>query len=824
MNKNYLLGFALLVFGMSWLWQKPTQPHSAQVVQTLKLVAGDSIGQTFVSNYHGLNQFSIQLNPIAEQPADGEIRLWIYSDTRLTGEPLASARLPASAVSSHQPAQFQLSKTLPSQSTYFYARIESDFPLEIPLQAGQAYLEGAAYFNDLPLDAQTFFDPDYAKLQLGVGLVQELAKWLGFVFAVSFFFIVPGVVLFSAITDLSKWHWLAILPFSFGFGFASQVVLYLFFYSVGIQLGRWYVFVWVFANLAFLIYIIWRKSWEIRPRTVIKSLEWADILGMSVLGLLVIQRWWEIRTLQFPMWHDSVHHTLITQLVLENGGLFSSWAPYLALKTFSYHFGLHINTANVAWLTGFSAHFALLWFCQLLNIMAIWSVGGLAFAFTKNRWSIMIPILLAGFVLYTPNLYTNWGRYTQLAAQVVYPALIGYIYWQWQEQKFTFGGWIVAGITLAALGLTHYRVLTVYPFFLLSVFFVAPPRYPISRKMLKNSPYVWLGLHLLIAGLILLPWLLSHLESTIFGMFVKRMTVSPIMGSTSPVAWQELLWNSITSYWGFGHLPLLVFLFAIFSFGLAWQKELHKPALLTTLWWVSLVMVSQLANIDKLPGKGIVDGFTTWLQLYVPISLLCALGFLQIFRSSQQKFLAGSLLLLFPLLLFRQRTADIFPARHQMVTTPDLHAVQWMQNNLPATAKIMTAGEEEFKNMVTGTDAGVWLAYLAQLNTTSLPMIYTTEKPTQVGYFQELVDFHQQSIALTKQNDTVGFAQLLEGYQVDYVFVGQQQGQTHKPKLIGTDNSLPPNPDGISPAFLQSVPNLQVIYHQDRVWMFENKH
>src|SRR4030066_2372836 len=66
----------------------------------------------------------------------------------------------------------------------------------------------------------------------------------------------------------------------------------------------------------------------------------------------------------------------------------------------------------------------MLWTGQLLNILAIISLYPLAYKITKNRWAGVLAILVAGLLSPMPMSYVNWGRYTQLAGQVILPVSI----------------------------------------------------------------------------------------------------------------------------------------------------------------------------------------------------------------------------------------------------------------------------------------------------------------------------------------------------------------------------------------------------------------
>ena len=70
---------------------------------------------------------------------------------------------------------------------------------------------------------------------------------------------------------------------------------------------------------------------------------------VAVISLLV--GLWGMRHMVVGLGSDSYHHTLIEQLIIQNGGLPSNYLPYAHLATFSYHYGFHALVAAIDWLT-----------------------------------------------------------------------------------------------------------------------------------------------------------------------------------------------------------------------------------------------------------------------------------------------------------------------------------------------------------------------------------------------------------------------------------------------------------------------------------------
>ncbi len=85
---------------------------------------------------------------------------------------------------------------------------------------------------------------------------------------------------------------------------------------------------------------LWRT-----PRSSASGTRWALALFCALSIALLIARLYVVRELPAGLLGDSYHHTIITQLLVDHGGLFTSWEPYAPMNTFTYHFGFHANAA-----------------------------------------------------------------------------------------------------------------------------------------------------------------------------------------------------------------------------------------------------------------------------------------------------------------------------------------------------------------------------------------------------------------------------------------------------------------------------------------------
>ncbi len=147
--------------------------------------------------------------------------------------------------------------------------------------------------------------------------------------------------------------------------------------------------------------------------------QWPWLLLFALLfALACLTRSRQIRDLVLPNWVDSVHHTMIVRLIVEQGRLPATYAPYIPEAGFSYHWGFHAWVAWLAWLLGvrdsFELAHLLLLFGQVLNVLMLWMLYAAGRTLFNSRRAGFVTASLGMFVSWLPAYYTAWGRYTHL--------------------------------------------------------------------------------------------------------------------------------------------------------------------------------------------------------------------------------------------------------------------------------------------------------------------------------------------------------------------------------------------------------------------------
>jgi hypothetical protein len=259
----------------------------------------------------------------------------------------------------------------------------------------------------------------------------------------------------------------------------------------------------------------------------------------------------------------------------------------------------------------------------------------------------------------------------------------------------------------------------------------------------------------------------------------------------------EYLWLS---------LPLLI------GYGL-WRRE--RGAALVSLWWF-LILLAANPQWLGLPGAGALTNFAVLIAAYLPAAILIggllpglaretALGLHLPFRRLWP-LAASAGLLAIALLGADLRRADIRADEYALVTHPDRQAFAWIATNTPPEAGFLVNSFRAFVNARVGSDAGWWLPLLAGRDNSVPPLNYTSEREPWPGYRQSLHAIPEALAAGGPDSPTV--LSLLDEQGLTHVYIGQQQGQV---------NYSGPT---LNPADFETSPHYELIYHQDRVWIF----
>ncbi len=556
------------------------------------------------------------------------------------------------------------------------------------------------------------------------------------------------------------------------------------------------------------------------------------LLGMTAFSLAF--RLGDIQGLDVPLFGDSLHHTMITNIILQTGRLPTGYLPYVPVDTFTYHFGFHTLSAVLAALAGLSAPHAVLFMGQVLITLAVPLAYALGRQLFGSRIAGLGAALLAGFVSIMPAFYVNWGRYTQLAGNLLLVITLVFIV------RAMCNGWRRSDIALAAfcvggLMVVHYRVLIFFGLFGLALgAYQLFSRWGHWRELVEG----WArGLIAVFAGLALTFLWLLNIAVNYFPSLTRRLqTVTPdyLAGYNNP--------DSIRLFLGVA-LPTValvsVTLAALLYFKRRSNETEGEPGLSPNGAVVVLILWIGLLVGSLWPVPGAIGSYAVAISLYIPVAALGGYGIalaVQLLQA-QNRIKLGEpafalvLLVAAPILALAAGTWHIAdPGTYSSVHDPDEQAFAWIKANTPPTAKFLISSTFSYAGRgLTASDAGMWLPLLADRNV-SIPALsawmehpidptFFTDTRKLAAYTQPIGQPGQTSdslqINLVKKSVITGTANLSSPQALALM---QKLGITHVYSSAKIGNSVPRLD---IEALRRDTDHYHLIYFKNGVYIFE---
>ncbi|MGC9397908.1 MAG: hypothetical protein ACP5HM_02095 [Anaerolineae bacterium] len=774
------------------------QPHAPEGVV---LPPNHTLGQTFVARHGGLNGVEFWLKPTPD--TTGVLTLSLRTEPG-ADKNLVTTTLALDAISTGF-QRFTFEPLRHSHGRYYYAFITFEGEGEIQMGAGpgDAYIDGALYRDHEPQDAQAAFRLTYDPWWMALELAGAAVRGVGLMAVALLIYAVPGWALLAWFWPHSDLTWAERLALAVGMSLALYPLLLLWTDVVGLHLGALYAWIPVVGSLVALAwrYRDWRPrhGWDALKCWVRSDALWPDVTLLIVLALTFGVRLLVVRTLDAPMWGDSYHHTMIAQLLVDNKGLFDSWEPYADLRSFTYHFGFHTAVAVFHWVTRTPMVNSVIWVGQLLNGLAVFTPALLTRRISKNPWAVPLTVLLSGLLSPMPMYYANWGRYTQLAGQVILPVAVWLSWEAFNAERRRWRSVALTWLAVGGLALTHYRVLIFYVVFVLAWWLVSFRRD--GRRAVSRVATVGLG-----GALLFLPWFMHIAGGKILANFGHQLTTPA--DQISGFARQYNAIGDLTLYLS----PAGWLLLAVALGGELWRRK--RGALVIGIWWLFLLIATNPAWL-RLPGSGAISNFALFIAMYLPWGILVGVWVAQevshLTHSRVGTILVVLVVVVIGLVGFQARMGDLRVAQHAMVTRPDLRAMAWIREHVPRDAKFLVNSFFAYgDSVIVGSDGGWWLPVLAARENTVPPLNYGTEDGAEPGYRLWINEVTAQ-IQESGVADPATLA-LLEKHGVTHVYVGQQGGRVNYQ-----------GPHVLSWKVLEENPHFRLVYHQDRVWVFEIK-
>lgn len=517
--------------------------------------------------------------------------------------------------------------------------------------------------------------------------------------------------------------------------------------------------------------IIWRQR-KVWPQQF--AFERMDWIAIAVFLATLFTRLWVAHLRPYPAWSDSLHHTLLTQLVAQNGRLPYTLAPYEPSTLDMYHLGLYAISGSVELLSKVPAHTAVLWTSQFLN-----GLCGLGVFFVLSRMGSrvgsVIGAVVVGLLSLQPAWYVNWGRYTQVASQTI--LFITWMvtseamhYWRTAGRRFSVEG---IGLILAAsalnagLFLIHFRVAGLYiPLLLISIIWQIYRAAKEGRQVKNLIPsLVLVGV---ISLLLILPALIPAMK-----VYIQESRATIQSGGPS----LEYYDSPISALIGLTAQPWLIVVTAIaLMIGLL---TLDKIILAMLLWLVFTWLIGNAYRVgffwlSFINYSGIV------IMYYLPISVIIGQAAEILLQRVSHPLLKPIKSALIPIVLFLGFIGSHMRVNGQeemrfFVTQPDLQAMAWIQDNTPQDATFAINTYNWLGTNPHGTDAGYWIPYFTGRKTNTGTMMFSYGPPDYVKWVNQTSDL----VVNLDQDLRIGDLCRLK---VQYAYIGKQ-GNPFQPDL-----------------------------------------
>ncbi len=543
------------------------------------------------------------------------------------------------------------------------------------------------------------------------------------------------------------------------------------------------------------IWDLWRNVKAGGVETL-KEYRFTILLFLVIFLAALVARLWGVAGLDYPLWTDSYHHTLIAQIIADTGQVPSSYEPYAPIHDFTYHFGFH---AIVAWfnlLTGIPIPRSVVLVGQMINALVVPTTYVLA----KRLWgkaSIgLLAALILGLFSHMPAFFVNWGRYTQLTGQMLLPVVLCFYAFTLDQNKQPGRLIALTAIGAAGLFLTHNRI-SLFLLVLSGLYFIqklwqerrVPNRW---KSLLMKSLLIFT-----IAFLLDLSWIVNFTK--VFGSQVADMVLD---------GYQI---DRFGNYYAWGRQYLIEYgvrleLWILAGLGiLLGAIRRDRNVLLLSLGSILLFTFS-LTHVVGIPP--LFSALIVFIWLYLPLGLLGAylidacIAWIQ--RRWPGMHLASRWIRLMTLLLLASITyagvikiRDITLPENGFVRAEDLTAIDWIRENTPEEALFYIATHFWTPVVAHGLDAGYWLPFLADRQTILPPQNYGSDGT------QPYEDFINQRARELSQADTMeSLHKVMLEYRVTHIYVGERP--TH---LSGEQFELCPQ-------------LFELQYHQENVWVY----
>lgn len=551
--------------------------------------------------------------------------------------------------------------------------------------------------------------------------------------------------------------------------------------------------------MAGVIFWFMRNSWR-------EQLQIGE-LGWIVFGVLIVTLFTRlILAHQFPYLvnGDPLHHTLITEITSITGQLPHTLEPYDSASLDQYHLGFYSLTASLKLLSRIPSDKALLWMAQFLN--GLCGIGVFLLLDRKvSRLAAIVGMVTAGLLYVFPAYYINWGRFTQNSAEILllptalvtWEALSGSVTEEKGISREEILMALLAVMLNTAVCFLHFRVAGYMLPLIIGVCALSLYQSNKQKKNVKKT-LIKIGIIGLLTTLLILPVLIPGLKIYLGERTSDSDTPRPALSLTSYYAIDK---NHISIKTILDSKFIFIFTFLGLIGGILFKKT-RLLSILTIFWIISLLAEGfvYLLNIRVITFTNITAVLST---IYLPLGL--AVGIIghnihewsSIYHQIKIKDFILFIILLTGYFGSFARVEQKEDSRIKM-TSQDEKAMRWIQQNTPDNAVIVVNTIILSPNILLGTDAGYWIPYYADRETTSAT--YLSSFGDNYNFYKERAEAVQLLYGSNPSNTKIC------EMGVDYLYSG----------LYDPNNSLDFNIPEIS-----ELPGVQIIYDQDGIQILD---
>jgi len=806
---------ALLTGCVTLVDPEVSQEYEKDVIGT---IAGSDqvIGQTFVSRRSHLNSVYLWARRIGGQTQSDSpstefdkslLTVEIYhspDEWKNESPPLETVHL---ANLQSQPVQvtFNHLSDLPGQG-YFILLKSPNGTYEVYGRQEDVYPHGEAYIGNQPIEADLAFRTTYE--YGGWSILEDAQSFLShawYLIPLVVFLFLPGLLILEAFGIRTSFDGGEKVALSLGISLGLIPLVLLWTSTLNLKWNRTTILLVAGVLVATSIFLVSRNKIRLKITGIDIALAGIFLLSFGIRLAMV-------RDLAAPPWVDSVHHGLITRLIMENGAFPDTYLPYLDLAPTKYHAGFHSILATFLWFTGLEIPQGMLWLGQVLNALVIFPVYLLTTTLTRDRVAGLFAALVSGLLTPMPAYYTSWGRYTQLTGLLILPCVMALLKLcvdlpgkkppssiAAKEKRdairvlFSQAAMLLPAIIASTgLFLIHYRA-AVFTAGLVMAYFIS--YIPFRRDQLK--PYarnVFFSGSITLTGVILftLPWTWPDLTQNVAAITnTARTTASRFLSGFSG--------NFLTA--ARGEIALL-----LSGLGIIWGIIQNRRFILTIFLWVVFLLFTANLGTFGLPGGWLINNNSVEIMLFMPVSVLAGYGIgqtaakLETILKGQWKILAKVTATIAGTALAVVGIASLLPILNHgtdLARESDLSAVEWIAENIPEGETFLLNSFSWGYGLSAGNDGGYWISALTHHNTMPPPVLYGFgPRDERQAINRTIQDF------LSRVNNAVELRKYLLTEGIRYIYIGPRGRSLSAKSLIDSQQFKP-------------------VYAKDGVWILE---